>query len=93
MTELCLLKKESYIYLSSPKTDYFGRNASRGDGYVKQEGFQSTKNDTSIENRQDIDIYSQKKNFMYYSSNVFITLKMYSADYKTYNISLSKVSK
>ena len=44
--------------------DCFGRNSSRGDGWVKQEGFQSTKNDTSIKFRQDIDIHSQEKNLL-----------------------------
>ena len=43
--------------------DCFGRNASRGDGWVQQEGFQSTKNDTSIEFRHDTDIHLQEKNF------------------------------
>ena len=71
--------------------DCFGKNASKGDGWVKQEGFQSTKNDTSIEFRQNKAIYSQIKNFLQYSSYVFIGLKIYSAVYHNYIFSLSKV--
>ena len=63
----------------------------KGRWFGQAGGFQSTKNDTSIEFRQNKAIYSQIKNFLQYSSYVFIGLKIYSAVYHNYIFSLSKV--